>query len=195
MARSHRGIVIDGRKEHGCPYRAIARANQHPACRRVRALWAATRSGSLSHRDRRNDFRPNVFHRLSQMARAACHQNRQEEIRSWKMSGKLPSILAISVLAATSLPAQLRAEEAVPNLSGTYRCEADPSPCTNSGQTFTVTQTGAKFEAKNDKDAVGAGTVTSKISVSLGPPWNTPGIILPDNKTIEWSAGTKWLKQ
>ena len=42
---------------------------------------------------------------------------------------------------------------------------------------------------------VGAGTVTSRISVSLGPPWNTLGIIVPDNKTIEWSAGTKWLKQ
>jgi hypothetical protein len=99
------------------------------------------------------------------------------------------------MLAAISLPKQVRAEEALPNLSGTYRCEADPAPCKNSGQTFTVSQSGAKFEAKNDKGDVGAGTVTSKISVSLGPPWNTLGIILPDNKTIEWSAGTKWLKQ
>jgi len=111
------------------------------------------------------------------------------------MSGTLPSVLAISMLATISLPAQVYAQDTLPNLSGTYRCEADPEPCTNSGQTFTVTQTGPKFEAKNDKGAVGAGTVTSKISVSLGPPWNTPGIILPDNKSIEWSAGTKWLKQ
>ena len=111
------------------------------------------------------------------------------------MSATLPSVLAISMLAALSLPKQVQAEEALPNLSGTYRCEADPAPCKDSGQTFTVSQSGAKFEAKNDKGDVGAGTVTSKISVSLGPPWNTLGIILPDNKTIEWSAGTKWRKQ
>jgi hypothetical protein len=111
------------------------------------------------------------------------------------MSATLPSVLAISVLAAFSLPKQVNAEEALPNLSGTYRCEADPTPCKDSGQTFTVNQSGAKFEAKNEKGEVAAGTVTSKVSVSLGPPWNKLGIILPDNKTIEWAAGTKWLKQ
>jgi hypothetical protein len=111
------------------------------------------------------------------------------------MSATLPSFLAISMLAAISLPQQAGAEEARPNLSGTYRCEADPAPCKNSGQTFTVTQSGAKFEAKNDKGDVGTGTVTSQISVTLGPPWNTLGTILPESKTIEWSAGTKWLKQ
>jgi hypothetical protein len=111
------------------------------------------------------------------------------------MSATLPSVLAISMLAAISLAKQVQAEEALPNLSGIYRCEADPAPCKDSGQTFTVSQSGAKFAAKNDKGDVGAGAVTSKISVSLGPPWNTLGIILPDNKTIEWSAGTKWLKQ
>jgi hypothetical protein len=118
---------------------------------------------------------------------------KQEE----SMSGTLPAILAISMLAATALPSQVQAQAQQPltNLSGTYRCQADPAPCTNSGQTFTVSQTGAKFEAKSDKGDVGAGAVTSKISVSLGPPWNTLGVILPDNKTIEWSAGTKWLKQ
>jgi hypothetical protein len=158
-------------------------------------------SGSLSHLDCRNDFCPNLIGKLCEVVwapihrtRAACRQNPQKNQES-RMSGTLPSILAISMLAAASLPAQVHAEEALPNLSGTYRCAADPVPCTNSGQTFTVSQTGAKFEAKNDKGDVGTGTVTSKISVSLGPPWNTPGIILPDSKTIEWSAGTKWLKQ
>jgi hypothetical protein len=99
------------------------------------------------------------------------------------------------MLAAISLPNQLYAQEALPNLSGTYRCEADPARCKVSGQTFTVSQSGAKFGVKNDKGDVGAGTVTSKISVSLGPPWNALGIILPDNKTIEWSAGTNWVRQ
>jgi hypothetical protein len=35
------------------------------------------------------------------------------------MSATLPSILAISMLAAISLPKQVHAEEALPNLSGT----------------------------------------------------------------------------
>jgi hypothetical protein len=26
-------------------------------------------------------------------------------------------------------------------------------------------------------------------------PWNAVGIILPDQRTIEWSAGTRWQKQ
>jgi hypothetical protein len=37
--------------------------------------------------------------------------------------------------------------------------------------------------------------VTSNISVSLGAPWNTLGIIASDRRTIEWSAGTKWRKE
>jgi hypothetical protein len=111
------------------------------------------------------------------------------------MSATLPSAVAISVLAAISMPNQAYTQEALPDLSGNYRCEADPVSCKNSGQTFTISQSGDKLEVKNDKGDVGAGTVTSKISVSLGPPWNILGVILPDNKTIEWSAGTKWLKQ
>jgi hypothetical protein len=111
------------------------------------------------------------------------------------MSATLPSVLAIIMLAGVSMPGQAYAQDTLPNLSGTYRCEADAASCKNSGQTFTLTQSGDKLEVKNDKGDVGAGTVTSKISVSLGPPWNILGVILPDNKTIEWSAGTKWLKQ
>jgi hypothetical protein len=111
------------------------------------------------------------------------------------MSATLSSVAAIIMLAGVSMPEQAHAQDALPNLSGTYRCEADPASCKNSGQTFTLSQSGDKLEAKNEKGEVGAGMVTSKISVSLGPPWNTLGVILPDNKTIEWSAGTKWLKQ
>jgi hypothetical protein len=111
------------------------------------------------------------------------------------MSATLSSVAAIIMLAGVSMPEQAHAQDALPNLSGTYRCEADPASCKNSGQTFTLSQSGDKLEVKNEKGEVGAGMVTSKISVSLGPPWNTLGVILPDNKTIEWSAGTKWLKQ
>jgi hypothetical protein len=148
------------------------------------------------------DFCLNLIHKLIEVAWASIAPEpppikAAEEKQEESMSETLSSILAISMLVAIALPAQAQtqAQAQLPNLSGTYRCQADPAPCTNSGQTFTVSQTGAKFEAKSDKGDVGAGAVTSKISVSLGPPWNTLGVILPDNKTIEWSAGTKWLKQ
>jgi hypothetical protein len=111
------------------------------------------------------------------------------------MSKNFWSILAISMLATTSLPERARVQEALPDLSGTYRCEADPSPCKESGQTFIISQSGAKIDAKNDKGEIGQGRLTSKISISLGPPWNTLGVILPDNRTIEWSAGTKWRRE
>jgi hypothetical protein len=111
------------------------------------------------------------------------------------MKKKLWSILAVSALTAVALPRQAHVEEALPNLSGTYRCEPDPLSCQNSGQTFTLTQSGDKVLAKNDKGETGQATLTSKISLSMGPPWNTLGIILPDNRTIEWSAGTKWRRE
>ena len=50
------------------------------------------------------------------------------------MSATLPSALAISVLAAISMPSQAYTQEALPNLSGSYRCDADPVSCKNSGQ-------------------------------------------------------------
>jgi hypothetical protein len=110
------------------------------------------------------------------------------------MSRFLPMV-AVNMLALIAGSGMTHAQGKSPDLSGSYRCEPDPDPCKDSGQTFTVSQSGAKLEIKNDKGEVGQGNVTSNISVSLGPPWNTLGIILPDNQTIEWSAGTKWRKQ
>ena len=63
------------------------------------------------------------------------------------------------------------------------------------GTTFTVTQNGNSLEAKNEKNAVGTGTVTSPISVSMGPPWNMLGVVSADGRSIEWSNGTQWRKQ
>jgi hypothetical protein len=37
--------------------------------------------------------------------------------------------------------------------------------------------------------------LTSSTTISLGPPWNVFGTIRPDQRTIEWSAGTLWRKQ
>jgi len=111
------------------------------------------------------------------------------------MSRKAVLSLTISSLTVIAAFPPARAQDKLPDLAGTYRCEAYPVSCNNSGQTFTVTQMGAKVTVKNDKDAVGQGILTSNISVSLGPPWNTIGIISPDARTIEWSAGTRWRKQ
>jgi hypothetical protein len=101
----------------------------------------------------------------------------------------------IGVLAPVALCATADAQAKLPDLSGTYRCEPYPASCNNSGATFTVTQSGAKVDIKNDKGAVGQGSLTSPMTVSVGAPWNTIGVISPDGRTIEWSAGTRWRKQ
>jgi hypothetical protein len=86
----------------------------------------------------------------------------------------------------------VQAQASLPNLSGTYNCTPEPRPCQS--PTFTVTQMGNKLEVKSAQGDVGGGEVTSNISAALGPPWNSLGTILPDQRTIEWS-GTRWQKQ
>ncbi len=71
------------------------------------------------------------------------------------------------------------------NLAGTYRCGPDAKACQWSGTTFTVTQSGNSLEAKNEKNAVGTGTVTSPISVSMGPPWNMLGVVSADGRSFD----------
>jgi hypothetical protein len=83
-------------------------------------------------------------------------------------------------------------EQALPDLSGTYKCVADHRVCRSSS--FSVSQSGSKLDVTTDQGETGSGTVTSGISVTLGPPWNVFGTILPDH-TIEWSTGTRWQKQ
>jgi hypothetical protein len=100
-----------------------------------------------------------------------------------------------SALAAIALCASVGAQQKQPDLGGTYRCEPYPAPCNNSGQTFTVTQSGGRVEIKNDRGDVGQGNLTSPITVSVGAPWNTTGLISTDGRTIEWSAGTLWRRQ
>ena len=45
------------------------------------------------------------------------------------MSATLSSVAAIIMLAGVSMPEQAHAQDALPNLSGTYRCDADPASC------------------------------------------------------------------
>ena len=104
-------------------------------------------------------------------------------------------VLAIGMLAATASLGTAKAQPAaVPNFSGTYRCEPEPVSCQASGQTFTVTQSGDTLEMKNDKGLVGRASVTSNISLSAGGPWNMLGVVVPDGR-IQWSNGTVWRKQ
>lgn len=104
-----------------------------------------------------------------------------------KRIGAISALAAIAV--ATSVFGQGNA-----NFAGTYRCEAEGMGCAASGATFTVTQTGNALSVKNDKDTVGSGSVTSNITISMGPPWNMLGVVHEPN-TIDWSNGTRWRKQ
>ena len=103
-------------------------------------------------------------------------------------------VSSIITLAALAFLGHVQASQQT-NLAGTYRCGPDAKACEWSGTTFTVTQNGNALEAKNEKSAVGTGTVTSPISVSMGPPWNMLGVVSADGRSIEWSNGTQWRKQ
>jgi hypothetical protein len=109
------------------------------------------------------------------------------------MLSKFVLISLIASTAASLLLGTALADEATPNLAGTYRCEPQPAPC-HSGQTFTVTQTGAELEFKSDAGAVGHAKFTSSISLSAAAPWNSLGVITAENRVIQWSNGTQWRK-
>jgi hypothetical protein len=84
----------------------------------------------------------------------------------------------------------------LPDLAGTYKCEGDETACGWSGWTFTVTQSDADLEIKNEKGDIGHAKLTSRISLSAGPIWNMLGtIVSADNRVIQWSNGTNWRKQ
>ena len=97
----------------------------------------------------------------------------------------------VAMIAASVLTATVRATNA-PHLSARFRCEAQPAPC-RSGETFTVTQSGDQIEFKSDNGRGGNSKLTSRISLSGLPPWNSLGVITADNR-IEWSNGTQWRK-
>jgi hypothetical protein len=109
------------------------------------------------------------------------------------MLSKSVLISLIATTAASLLLGTALADEATPNLAGTYRCEPQPAPC-HSGLTFTVTQKGAELEFKSDSGTVGHAKLTSSISLSAAAPWNSLGIITAENRVIQWSNGTQWRK-
>ena len=101
-------------------------------------------------------------------------------------------LISVVALATAGLPfGDARADETLPNLAGTYQCEPQPAPC-QSGQTFTLTQSGDQIEFKSE-NGIGHAGFTSPISLSGPPPWNSLGVITHDNH-VQWSNGTEWRK-
>src|SRR5262249_58723347 len=104
------------------------------------------------------------------------------------------SISLMAALAAFAFAGRAQAQSSAPNLSGSYRCQPQPDPCKWQGQTPTISQSGTKLELKIDSNELAEGNLTSSITVSVGPPYNAEGLVRPDH-SIEWSNGTKWVKQ
>jgi hypothetical protein len=106
------------------------------------------------------------------------------------MLSKSVLLSLITTFAASLLLWTARANEKTPDITGTYQCEPQPAPC-QSGQSFTLTQTGDQIEFKSDIGYVGHAKLTSHISLSGLPTWNALGVIT-DGSHIQWSNGTLW---
>jgi hypothetical protein len=104
-------------------------------------------------------------------------------------------ILTTATLIASSVLGGANAQPAAaPNFAGTYRCAPEPNSCKQSGQTFTVTQSGNNLEMKSTDGDFGQAKLTSNTSMSVGGPWNMVGVVVPDGR-IQWSNGTVWSKE
>ena len=108
------------------------------------------------------------------------------------MLSKSILIFVVAIATAGLPPGTVRADESVPNVAGTYRCEPQPAPC-RSGQTFKVTQKGDQIEFKSENGVAGQAKFTSRISLSGTAPWNSLGVITPDNH-VQWSNGIQGKK-
>jgi hypothetical protein len=109
------------------------------------------------------------------------------------LKNSLPVSL-MATFAAMALTGLAQAQSSAPNLSGTYRCQPQPAPCKWQGQAPTISQSGTKLELKIDNNEIAEGKLLGNITVSAGPPYNAEGLVRPDH-SIEWSNGTKWVKQ
>ncbi len=106
------------------------------------------------------------------------------------------SITAMSFMAALSAVAVSGPAfaQGLPSLAGTYRCVPEPSSCQWQSPAPTISQSGSTVELNINKGELAEGKLTSSSTVSAGPPFNSQGRIMPDH-SIEWSNGTKWVKQ
>jgi len=92
-----------------------------------------------------------------------------------------------------ALPGLAHAQSSAPNLA-TYRCVPEPSSCQWQEQNPTITQTERRFSSNINKGEFAEGKLTSNITWGLARLFNSLGLIRPDH-SIEWSNGTKWIKQ
>ena len=91
-------------------------------------------------------------------------------------------------------PQPASAAQAPADLSGTYQCNPNPSPCLWSGKSATISQSGNTLQIKGDNGAMADAKVTSPITITAGGTLNSLGIVRA-NKSIDWSDGTNWKKQ
>jgi hypothetical protein len=103
---------------------------------------------------------------------------------------------AMAALFGLALAGAARAQGAAApaDLSGTYQCKSNPSPCLWSGATASITQSGNKLQIKGTNGAMADATLTSGVTIAAGGTFNSLGIVRAD-KSIDWSDGTKWTKQ
>lgn len=80
------------------------------------------------------------------------------------------------------------------DLTGSYQCNPNPSPCLWSGKSATVRQSGSNLQIKGDNGAMADAVLTSATTIAAGGTFNSLGIVGAD-KSIDWSDGTKWKKQ
>jgi hypothetical protein len=121
----------------------------------------------------------------------------QQGHRKRKETPMLKNPLSISLIAALSafvVPGLAQAQQSQPSLAGTYRCVPEPESCKWQGQSLTISQTGSTIKLNINTGETADAKLTSPISLSAGPPFNALGHIMPD-KSIEWTNGTKWVKQ
>lgn len=108
---------------------------------------------------------------------------------------KNPTLMSLIIAALSAVAVwQPAFAQGLPNLAGAYRCVPEPSSCQWQSQAPTISQSGSTVELNIDKGEFAEGKLTSNSTVSAGPPFNSLGRIMPDH-SIEWSNGTKWVKQ
>jgi hypothetical protein len=99
------------------------------------------------------------------------------------------SVSPVAILIAFALPGQGHTQGGSLNLSESYQCSPEPVQCQALG--YSVSQPGPTLELKSQDGTVAEGEMTSNITVTTGPPWNSSGINMPD-RSIQWSNGTNW---
>src|SRR5277367_5903223 len=93
---------------------------------------------------------------------------------------KTLSLSMIAAVAAVALSSAAQAQgAAMPNLAGTYKCQPQPVAC-QWGATVSITQTGDKVSLSNDSGSFADAKLTSNITLSASPPFNSNGLIMPD---------------